>query len=120
MSTNFPIKREMTGLLKLVQAEYDRASNEAEYFRKKCEEFRRDEEIQRLENEIKRLERLSLHVLSDKEREDEQKFRHKHYISCNNGNSYEYELVGTGIGTVIAIRCPVCDEREDITDTSCW
>lgn len=120
MSTNFPIKREMKELLALVQAEYDRESDMTEYFRKKYEEFRKDKEIQRLDAEIKRLRHLSLHVMSEKERDDEQAFRHVHYERCGNGNDYEYNLIGTGIGTIIAIKCPVCGERKDITDIRNW
>jgi hypothetical protein len=120
MNTNFPIKRDMSQLLSLVQAEYDREASSTEYFRRKYEEFRKDEEIQRLEAEIARLHRLSLHRLSEKERKDEQDFRHTHYERCGNGNDYVYELIGTGIGTVIYITCPVCGERKDITDIGDW
>ena len=120
MNINFPIKREMKGLLALVQAEYDREADMTEYFRKKCEEFRKDEEIQKLEAEIEQLRRLSLHVMSEKEREDEQSFRNAHYDKCDNGNDYVYELIGTGIGTVISIKCPVCGEVKDITDIRSW
>ena len=120
MSTNFPIKREMKQLLDLVQAEYDREVSMTKYFRNKYEEFCMDEEIQQLNAEIERLRRLSLHVMSEQERDDEQAFRHAHYEKCGNGNDYEYNLIGTGIGTIIAIKCPVCGERKDITDIRSW
>ena len=43
-----------------------------------------------------------------------------HYKSCKNGSKYLYELTGTGIGTAITIKCPVCGEEKNITDYDCW
>lgn len=120
MSTNYLFKQDIQKLLGDVQAEYNRQVSLVEHFRKKCEEFRKDKEIQRLEDELKRTRCLSLHLMSEKERKDEQDFRHTHYERCGNGNDYVYELIGTGIGTVIYITCPVCGERKDITDIGDW
>ena len=67
------------------------------------------------------------HNLSDKELERLENFRERHYKKCaeplhskNVGNTYIYDLIGTGIGTIIKVTCPLCGESEDITDTSSW
>lgn len=44
----------------------------------------------------------------------------RHWKSCNNPSNFIYDLTGTGIGTVIKIKCPVCGEEQDITDYDCW
>lgn len=106
--------------IEAINDEYTRVCEENASLRQRMQEWRKDEEIQKLEVENTRLRCLSLHVMSEKEREDDQAFRHAHYESCHNGNDYEYELIGTGIGTVIKIRCPVCGEHKDITDISNW
>ena len=65
--------------------------------------------------------------MSDKEIEAERNFRYRHYEKCalplNNksaGNTYIYELTGTGLGTCIKITCPICGQSEDITDIDSW
>lgn len=120
MSTNYLFKQDIKKLLVGIYEEYDRQVSLVEYFRNKCKEFRKDEEMQQLEDELKRTKSLSLHLMSEKERKDEQDFRHTHYERCGNGNDYVYELIGTGIGTVIYITCPVCGEQKDITDIGDW
>jgi len=58
--------------------------------------------------------------LSDKEAKSIAAFRKKHYESCNNAGKFLFELVGTGIGEAISIRCPVCGAEENVTDYSNW
>jgi len=61
--------------------------------------------------------------MSKKEQETNERFRRKHFESCqkmNRCSSFEYVLTGTGIGTAISIRCPVCGEEENITDYDNW
>lgn len=77
-------------------------------------------EIQKLEKEIEHLIKHSLEIFSEKEYKKYIKFRDKHYKSCKNGYKHIFELTGTGIGTVIKIKCPFCNEEEDITDMSTW
>lgn len=105
-----------------------------EYMKEKVENMQellntwnKDEEIQKLKNEIKYLRKHSLQQLSDKELAAELAFRNKHYEECARplhskfyGNTYIYELSGTGIGTGIKITCPICGKSEDITDTESW
>jgi len=64
--------------------------------------------------------KYSLHELTEKEYERNEKFRNKHYKKCNNGNKYIYTLTGTGIGQCIYITCPICGKGKDITDTESW
>ena len=120
MNTDLPIKRDMRKLLCEVQAEYDRQVNATEYFRKQCQVFRKDQEIQGLETQVAELRRRSLHVMSEAEYNLAENFRNYHYKKCDNGSTFQYELSGTGIGTIISIICPVCGERKDITDTESW
>lgn len=62
---------------------------------------------------------LTLAVLSPVEYERAKTFREKHYQSCKN-NRYIYDLEGTGIGTIVKIKCPVCGEEKNITDLDSW
>lgn len=82
--------------------------------------WNRDVEIQKLEEQIRWYRAHSLQMLSDKEKESIQEFIESHFHSCNNGSTYQYELAGTGIGTVIKIRCPICQQEKNITDYSTW
>lgn len=120
MSTNYPIKQDMEKLLGSVQAEYDRQVSAAEYFRKKCEEFNKDDEIKQLETRLDEMRRLSLHVMNDEEYVSNAEFRAAHYMKCRNGSTFCYTLSGTGIGTAISVKCPVCGEEKDITDFGNW
>ena len=120
MSTNYPVKQDMTKLLGDVQAEYDRQVSVADYFRKKCAEFRKDEEIKKLEDDIHDLYKYSLHVMDEKEYAADKEFREWHYQNCRNGSTFQYELTGTGIGTAITVICPLCGERKDITSFDNW
>lgn len=88
----------------------------------------RDEVRAEFEAEIEALEdRLdhSLGILSDLEWERYYAFTRKHYQLHNNGRYKEEKgitvhMVGTGIGTCYELECPVCHEKEDITDVSSW
>ena len=84
------------------------------------------EEIQKRDRLIEDLWHRSLYVMSEKELRSERAFRDRHYEMHNSGktkaggNTYVYELTGTGIGTCIKIKCPVCGEEADITDYESW
>ena len=65
--------------------------------------------------------------MSDKEAKVARDFRQRHYEQCalplnskSAGNTYIYELTGTGLGTCIKITCPICGQSEDITDIDSW
>lgn len=87
---------------------------------KKIDKWNKDEEIRRAVEMAKYSCTHSLYQMSDNEQKAERAFRDSHYKSCENGGKYLYELTGTGIGTAITIKCPVCGEEKDITDHDCW
>lgn len=76
--------------------------------------------IKAKDDEIQSIQQRSISVLSPVEYERDKEFRERHYQICKNGSHFIYDLQGTGIGTVVKVRCPVCGVEEDITDTSCW
>lgn len=88
--------------------------------RLQIKEFNKDTEIQAKDKELKSVWDHALCVMSDKESKTRRKFVEQHYKSCGNAGTYIYELSGTGIGTVIKIKCPVCGAEEDITDYDSW
>lgn len=89
--------------------------------------WNKDEEIEKYRDQTRYLRSHSLCELSDKELQAKKDFMDKHWKKCaeplNNkvaGNTYIYEITGVGIGTIIKIKCPICGESKDITDTSSW
>lgn len=89
--------------------------------------WNKDEEIQKYKDAAADTYRHSLLQMSDKEMLAEKAFRDKHWKMCAEplkskitGNTYIYELTGTGIGTCIKITCPICGQSEDITDIDSW
>lgn len=88
--------------------------------RSQIKKFNKDAEIQAKDKELKSVRDHALCVMSDKESKARRIFVEQHYKSCGNAGTYIYELSGTGIGTVIKIKCPVCGVEEDITDIDSW
>ena len=88
----------------------------------------RDEIRAEFEAEIEALEDKldhSLAIFSDLEQERYRTFINKHYQLHNNGkykknDGITVHMVGTGVGTCYELECPVCHEKEDITDVSSW
>lgn len=72
------------------------------------------------EDEIRSIQQRAITVLSPKEYERDKAFRDRHYQLCKNGSRFIYDLQGTGIGTVVKIKCPICGAEEDITDIESW
>ena len=121
MSTKYhPTQHDMKELLEGVQEEYDRQVSLVDYFRKQCEEFRKDDEIKKLEEQLSEVRHYSLHVMNEEEYVENAAFRAAHYMKCRNGSTFQYELTGTGIGTMISVICPRCGERKDITSFANW
>lgn len=71
-------------------------------------------------DEIRSIQQRSITIFSHIEYERDKAFKEKHYKQCKNGNHFIYDLQGTGIGTIIKIKCPICGAEEDITDTDSW
>lgn len=106
-----------------IKQEYESAQAQIRYLRHQNETFNAQEEVRKANERADRIQRMSLHVLSDDEMASAKLFRDKHYGLCQRGRmstTFEYVLTGTGIGTAIEIRCPVCGQAENITDYSNW
>lgn len=82
--------------------------------------YDKDAGIKDKEDEIQSIHQRSITVLSPVEYERDKAFREHHYQACKNGSRFIYDLQGTGIGTIVKIKCPVCGIEEDITDTKSW
>lgn len=89
-------------------------------YKKTLEEYNKDAEIQKYKKLLEETRKNSLLIMSENETKAEKSFREKHYKKCKNGSTYQYEITGTGIGNCISIKCPVCGESQDITDTTTW
>lgn len=112
-------------LLQDLEQSYNRVYNENVELRQRLREYNKDKEIQKLQDQIKYMQSHSLCHLSDLEKERIYNFTNKHYELHKDGkkltgSTYQYTLSGTGIGTIIEIKCPICGEEEDVTDTSNW
>ena len=95
-----------------------KADNKSLHIR--LQEYNKDEEIQKLEQEIRNLCNRSLLFFSEKEYQEWRKFLEHHSSHCGTQGHCIYDLCGTGIGTVIKLKCPICGEEVDITDYDCW
>ena len=106
--------------LKIIHTSTTSLINENRELRKELAVYSKDAEIVAKNEEIDSLHRHSINVLNDIEYERQKEFMDQHYKSCKNGNHFIFDLYGTGIGTVIKIKCPVCGTEEDITDIDSW
>ena len=96
--------------------------------RETLNEWNKDEEIQKLEEEKEYItNHCLLGGLSDKEIAAIKEFKNKHYKTCcgngkykSKGNTWRYEISGTGIGHMIRIQCVECNEWLDVTDIDNW
>ncbi len=114
--------------LEEIKEEYHAQVERADYAYKKMQEWNKDDKIQELKQ---KKDWIYTHCLcpnlSDKEIQDIKDFQNKHYISCcgngkykSKGNTWRYEITGTGIGSIIKIQCPECQEWLDVTDLDNW
>lgn len=57
----------------------------------------------------------------DAYRDFEKQHMHDRLTSRYNGGRAPYLIpTGTGVGTVLKVVCPICNETEDITDIGAW
>lgn len=103
-----------------IKREYRSVCDSRDSFREQLLSWNKDDEIQAARRQAEEYRRLSLCQCSEKEIERIAEFRSHHYQSCKNDGCYQYELTGTGIGTVIKIKCPQCGAEENVTDYDCW
>ena len=106
-------------MLKQLKDYIDLLKKDKEAYAKELREYNKDEEIVKLKKEIERLYDNSIHICVGNEKEMYNEFKTKHYKSCGTSNTI-IELTPTGIGTAIKVKCPICGEEVDITDTDCW
>ena len=76
--------------------------------------------IKAKEDEIHSIQQRAISALSPVEHDHDKAFRERHHQSCKNGSRFIYDLQGTGIGTIVKIKCPICGKEEDITDLDSW
>lgn len=76
--------------------------------------------IKAKEDKIRSIYQRAVAVLSPVEHERCKAFREHHYQFCKNGGRFIYDLQGTGIGTIVKIKCPICGIEKDITDAESW
>lgn len=76
--------------------------------------------IKAKEDEIRSIQQRAITVLSPVEYKRDKAFREHHYQICKNGSRFIYDIQGTGIGTIVKIKCPICGIEKDITDAESW
>jgi len=108
-----------------LRKQYHQMEDRVKDMQSRLREFRKDAEIADANAEMDYIRRHALHIFSDKERTADTAFRRRHYEMHTphtkaSGNTYIYTLTGTGIGTCVKVKCPVCGEEEDITDIGSW
>ncbi len=113
-------KKEISSHFDAIQSYINEIEAENLDLRKKLDEYNKEDEVQKKQDELNEVYDRSLVVMTDLEYERQQSFMKKHSESCKNPYNFLYELVGTGIGTVIKIKCPMCEAEEDITDYAAW
>lgn len=122
----FYIDRPFDEILDEAKHAYEKQESLVEYLRKALSEYNKDYEISKYKEQAEDIRNHSLLIMSDREMKDEKAFREHHYELHNGGkyksiaNTYVYELTGTGLGCLIKIKCPICGEEKDITDTDSW
>ena len=107
---------------------YEYMKEQVEDMQKTLQEWNKDEEIQKLKEQNDWIYKHALCTnLSDKEIASMNAFRKKHYETCcgngkykSKGNTWRYEISGTGIGHIIKIQCSECGVWEDVTDIDNW
>lgn len=87
--------------------------------------FNEANEIKKHADAVEDIRKRSLLVMTEKEVESETRFRdeHTHFRGTKMSlfhSTFQYEITGTGIGTILKIRCPQCGQEQDITDYDAW
>lgn len=98
---------------------------ENEKLKKHALEMANDELIDTIQSLRERLDLSYGEFSSQKERDAYKDFEKRHMhdrmTSKYNGGRAPYLIpTGVGIGTHLEVVCPICGEKEDITDTEVW
>lgn len=107
---------------------YEYMQEKVKRMQETLKEWNKDEEIQKLKEEKEYItSHCLLNGLSDKEIAAIKDFKEKHYKTCcgngkykSKGNTWRYEISGTGLGPIIKIQCVECNAEEDVTDIDNW
>ncbi len=112
-------KKEFEAVISEATDIFQRVLREKKCLQDRLAEYDKDAEIQELNEEINDLQRDALYIFSNVERERNYEFTLRHFKSCKT-NRFIYDLIGTEIGTIIKVSCPVCGKTEGITDIDSW
>lgn len=115
---NYPVKN-IDHLLEDIKTYCDYIEAEYKNALTKIAEYNQAEEIAKKDEEIAHIKTHSIEILAPTELDAAKNFWHRHYESCQ-CNTQQWELHGTGIGTIVKVRCNICGEIEDITDITTW
>lgn len=110
--------RDVDGCLNKIKEYCHKLENDKKILLKRLQNYNKETEIAIRNGKIEYLRTHALEILTDSEMIADKDFRHDHYERCGNGDTFEYTLTGTGLGSIIKIRCPKCGECKDITDNS--
>ena len=128
VDVKFHLHKDIDKVLADVKDEYTWMENEVKEMRERLQSWNKDEEIQKLKEKN---DWIYAHCLcpnlSDKEVAAIRDFKKKHYETCcgngmfkNKGNTWRYEITGTGIGHIIKVQCIECGQWLDVTDIDNW
>ena len=99
---------------------YQEFTSTEKELREELSKYSSGEKEKEFETMVKDIRKRSLVTLSPKEYEANESFREKHREKCKNITHFIYDLQGCMFGVGIIVKCPVCGEKEDITDMDCW
>lgn len=95
-------------------------NNTLREFEKKTYDELREEFAENIKRTNERYERSPI-IFSAIENNRYKAFIQKHYeLHKQRANGISLHLSGDGIGTCITVECPICHEKEDITDNDNW
>lgn len=111
-------KTELTKAQQCINDYIDNIEKENKELKEIIRTYNKDSEIQKLVNKVNIIRHNSLHISTNKEKEDIKNFSAYHYKKCKSNS--EIIIIGTGIGNVIKVRCTKCKEEKDVTDINNW
>lgn len=106
--------------VKTIKKSVDYLVRDNKALRATIKRYDKESGIKAKEDEIQSIQKRAISVLSPVEYDRDRAFRERHYQLCKNGSRFIYDLQGTGIGTIVKIKCPICGKEEDITDLDSW
>lgn len=73
-------------------------------------EFNKDEEREKLKQRFNNVILMG----TTQEKAEINAFRSAHWVKCRNPNHFIYDVISTGFGDAITIKCPICGESKNI------